>query len=383
MNARAALAAACLPSPRQELLVRAALLEGDAAAHAWEQWKRAAGEQTLDVGSARLLPLVHRNLLRLGIDEPRLREAYRQTRTTNEHLFSAIGPVLNQLQEAGVRTMLLKGAALTVLVYGDPGFRTMHDIDVLVPRGDAATAVRVMCDGGWTTDLPLLPFHEAHLPRHGQHFRDRNAVALDLHWHLFLDSTRAVEADREMWEASVPMTLEDGTRTAVPAAADLLFHVCVHGIRWSNTSPIRWVTDALAILGPPALAIDWDRLLHQAKLRRLVVPLREAVSYLCDTFDAPVPENVRDKLRAFRASRLEEIEYDLFLRGTPALSAAQMALFHGLRYARLTEGAGIVRRLAGFPNYLGQHWNAGRVSQLPRIILRKSLARLRKKRIRL
>ena len=355
------------------------MLEDAAAADAWEQWKRGAGEHPLDVGSERLLPLVHRNLLRLGIDEPRLREAYRLTRAANEGLFSAIGPVLNTLQGAGVRTMLLKGAALTVSVYGDQGLRTMHDIDVLVPRRDAAAAVRVLCDSSWTTDLPLPPLNKAPLPRHGQHFREPGGVALDLHWQVFLDSARALEADTEMWQASVPITLEDGTPTAVPAAADLLFHVCVHGIRWSNTSPIRWVTDALAILGQPDLAIDWHRFLHQGKLRRLVVPLREALGYLCDTFDAPVPENVREQLQAFRTSRLEEIEYDLFLRGTPALGTGQMALFHGLRYARLTEGAGIVRRLAGFPNYLGQHWHIGRVSQLPGIILRKSLARLRKK----
>ena len=376
-HSRAALAAACLPSRRQELLIRAAVLEDGTAARAWEQWKREAGDDPLDVGSERLLPLLHRNLLRLGVDEPRLREAYRRTRTTNEQIFLATAPLLQRLQRAGVRTMLLKGAALTVAVYRDHGLRTMHDIDVLVPRAHAATAIGVACDSGWTSDLPLPALDTAHLPRHGQHFRDPAGIALDLHWHLFLDSARATEADAEMWEASVPLTLEDGTPTAVPAAADLLFHVCVHGMRWSNTSPIRWATDALAILGQPAVTIDWNRFLHQGKLRRLVVPLREAVRYLCDTFDAPVPHEVRNELRAFRASRLEEVEYDLFLRGTPALSGAQMALLHGLRYTRLTEGTGMLRRLAGFPNYLGQHWNT-EVRQLPGIILRKSFARLRK-----
>ena len=381
MNARAALTAACLPSPRQQLLIRAAVLEGAAAVDAWQQWKHGTDGHELDVGSERLLPLVHRNLLGLGVDELRLRDAYRATRSTNEQFFSAIRPVLQRMRGAGVRTMLLKGAALTVSVYRDRGVRTMHDIDVLVPRADAATAVQVMVDSGWTTDLPLPPLDKPHLPRHGQHFRDPSGVAVDLHWHLFLDSARAAEADAEMWQACVPVTLEEG-RTAVPAAADLLFHVCVHGLRWSNTSPIRWVTDALAILGHPGLAIDWRRFLHQGERRRLVVPLREAVSYLCDTFDAPVPKNVRDQLLLFQAPRLEEIEYDLFLRGTPALGTSQMALFHGLRYARLSDGMGFVRRLTGFPHYLAQHWNTARASQLPRIILRKSLARLRKERVR-
>lgn len=380
MPAHHRLTSAFLPTAQQELLIRAAVRANDAAVRAWEHWSRTTGDDPLDSGSERLLPLVHRNLLRFGVDDPRLRAAYQRTASANELLFRAARPLLRRLQDAGVRTMLLKGAALARLVYRNDGVRPMGDIDVLVPHAQAPAAFRMIRESDWRPDPPLRALGESYFARHAYHFRNSHNLALDLHWRMFLDSARGAEADDEVWNGCAAMILEDGTATATPCAADLFFHICVHGARWSRMSPIRWVTDALAILGDSELTIDWNRFLRQGKLRRLRLPIRAAVGYLCARFDAPVPAHVRAELREWRGSRLERIEYDLWLRGTPALGPARMVLFHGLRYARLTEGSGIARRIAGFPRYLEQLWDAPGATQLPRIALSKSLARLRKDR---
>ena len=58
------------PNPQQELLLRAALLEGEAALSAWQQWQAEADLDHLDYGSFRLLPLLYQNLQRHQIKHP-------------------------------------------------------------------------------------------------------------------------------------------------------------------------------------------------------------------------------------------------------------------------------------------------------------------------
>ena len=133
---RPEIAPAFLPNPAQELLLRAALLPGPVALDAWRAFQSLVEFDSIDGGSRRLLPLVHRNLRDVLADDPdaiRLRESYLRTWHANRLAFEALVPVLEALTRAGIRAMLLKGAALGVRYYGDVGLRPMADCDVMVP----------------------------------------------------------------------------------------------------------------------------------------------------------------------------------------------------------------------------------------------------------
>ena len=59
-------------TPNQLLLLRAALGSGDEALASWSAWKERVGLDRAEAASQRLLPLVYRNLVRLGADDPEL-----------------------------------------------------------------------------------------------------------------------------------------------------------------------------------------------------------------------------------------------------------------------------------------------------------------------
>jgi len=61
--------------------------------------------------------------------------------------------VLVSFHRAGIQTILLKGAALILLHYKDPGLRPMVDFDILVPAGKAAAAIKVLTELGWTSTV--------------------------------------------------------------------------------------------------------------------------------------------------------------------------------------------------------------------------------------
>jgi len=57
-------------SPSNLLLLKAALLDGDAAIAAYRAWRPTLDLETISDGQQRLLPLLQSNLTRLGIEDP-------------------------------------------------------------------------------------------------------------------------------------------------------------------------------------------------------------------------------------------------------------------------------------------------------------------------
>src|ERR1700683_4642008 len=129
-------------TPSQLLLLRAALLECPEAVEAAEEWfasgRDAAepGFSWLEQGSRRLLPLVYRNVKEAL--PPELRETLRRVSlqywADNQKLFRRLEERLTWFHANGIPTVVLKGAALSVLHYRDKGIRPMSDVDILVPE---------------------------------------------------------------------------------------------------------------------------------------------------------------------------------------------------------------------------------------------------------
>jgi SAM-dependent methyltransferase len=280
-----------LPSESQELLLNAALLEGDAALSAWRAWQAVDSVTGTDQDSGRLFPLLCRNLLAIGTNDPDvaiLKNAYRHQWLANQLRLEAAGRALRVLSDAGIETMILKGAALAYRHYRDLGARPMYDVDVLVRPDRARAAAEALLDAGWTqclpTDLDLLL-----VACWGTAFNDRMDNAVDLHWYAMWSP--AIEDD--FWLAAEPLEVA-GVPTLAQCPADQLLQVCVHGI-WSDGMRLRWVPDALAVIrSTPDL--DWDRLISGARSRALTLPLHEALRYLRGRFGTAVPASVLKSL---------------------------------------------------------------------------------------
>ena len=137
----------CWPTWQQELLLQAALMRGPNAIGAWNRWRSGVDIETLDPESLRLLPQLYDTLRRQGVSDPalgRLKDAYRRTWYENQLLFHALSGLLRSLHEAGIQTVLLKGAALVSQYYRDYGLRPMHDLDILIPAGQSSQALRLL-----------------------------------------------------------------------------------------------------------------------------------------------------------------------------------------------------------------------------------------------
>jgi len=369
------------PSEEQDLVLRAALLDGEAAVSAFRQW---AGRIDLhgdfDLATFGLLPLLYDNVRKLGITHPlvgRLKGAYRLAWYKNHKLFDDVRPALVALTGAGIRTMLLKGVPLVFTTYCNHALRPMGDVDVLVPTEHVAGAIEVLQGIGWR------PFS----PTSSDFFRYRHALCLidaaeheiDLHWHCLFELSGPGNDDF-LWSSARPLDF-NGLATLAPDPTRHLIVTIVHGLRWNPAPPIRWIADALAILRRSGDEVAWDELVGFATDARLSYRLHLGLSYLQQRFEAPVPPPVLAELGRAGRSTLERIENSVVLRDRRPLHARPIGNLWIIfaEYCRFARRAGWSEFMVGFSHYLRFRWKLRGRLEIPGVIWRGLVRRLREK----
>ena len=355
----------CWPNRAQELLLRAALLPREPALEAWDEWRRSVNLDVIDYGSHRMVPQLYRNLQRLGVKDPlmdRLKGVYRYYLYKNEILMHRIGSLLAAFEEAGIETMVLKGAALIQLYYRESGLRPMLDADVLVHTHHAEQAMKVLARMQWKPLSYMQP--QMRIPIvHSTPFEDEGGRQMDLHWHLFWECFNAGDND-DYWKNAVPIKI-GGVKTLALSPTDQLLHTCWHGARWNEVPPIRWVADATAILGASAAEIEWPSLLKKAERHRIILPVRDSLEYLKQKFDAPIPDTLLKSMAAVRVSKMERENYEIVLNpmAPPTTGKILRMLYYDYRWLSSSTSAGF--KTLAFAKHLQAKWNIDHLWHVP------------------
>lgn len=359
------------PTPRQELLLRAALVQNEDAITAWSEWLRQNGTMAPDGGSERMLPLVFLNLTALGVTHPELlplRLKYRETWARNQLQMRRGSRALAALSGAGIPSMLLKAFALIPLYYRDPGARPTGDMDVMVPIERDLEALQVLERAGWRpVKRALADMSEPYRARHYAHtLMNSEGLSLDLHRHLLYFETR-LDGDKTFWSGAIPLLFE-GIETRALQPADQLIHACAHGTPWNETPPIRWVADAIVLLR--SAEIDWARVVRQAQEHQVTLIMRNTLAYLKDAFAAEIPQETQDALQALPVTRAEQVLYDIATRPPSEHSTALKIWFHYDQYRRLSRLYTKENRLMRFPAFLRDTWGLNETREVPGYMMR-------------
>jgi hypothetical protein len=355
----------CWPNRTQELLLRAALLEREPALAAWDEWRRTVNLDVIDYGSHRMVPQLYRNLQRHGVKDPlieRVKGVYRYYLYKNEILMHRIGALLAAFKEAGIETMVLKGAALIQLYYRESGLRPMLDADVLVHARDAERAMELLMKSQWKPLRYGKP--QVRIPIvHSTPFEDDGGRQVDLHWHLFWECFKASDND-DYWKKAVSIKV-GGAHTLALSPTDQLLHTCWHGARWNEVPPIRWVADAMAILGASAGEIEWPSLLKKAQRHRIILPVRDSLEYLKQKFEAPVPDTLLKSMSAARTSKLDRENYEMVLNPMAPPTTAKILRMLYYDYRWLSSSTSSRFKTLAFAKHLQSRWNIDHLWYVP------------------
>lgn len=364
------------PDAVQDAALSAALLPPDGAIAAWRVLKELTRNlDRMDAASFRLLPMVYRNLCTAGLDEGALgplKGIYRQQWYRNRLSLAAGLEALGILRDSGIEALALKGLGLTATAYPEPALRPMHDVDILVQEGDFRRAATAL----FASDMRPLRGTERDFFRRARVFHamavtGSRGVEVDLH-RFMLEECCRTGLDDDAW-ARKRMGAVNGSEVATLSAEDLIINTCVHGVRWDPVPAWRWVSDVV-ITYRSAPEVDWDYLARASAQRKVTVALAAALAF-AQRYEPGLAEGA-NRLAAAGATRLERWDFRAQQAGP---GASHQVARYLTRYARLSSGRTILRRIEDAPTYLECMWELDRPRQVPAEGLKRVAARLRRR----
>jgi len=145
----------------------------------------------------------------------------------NTFLYNTIEEVLGLFKQAKIKTVLLKGMALELSVYGNKGLRQMNDIDILVPHKQCMEARRILLNNGFQS-IPLKsPLYNLILPYYGKHLPElvKGGISVEIHHELFTG------ADHSLTEKIIAGSTEisfNKSSVFVPPAREFFLYLVKH-----------------------------------------------------------------------------------------------------------------------------------------------------------
>jgi len=213
-------------------------------------------------------PLVYWHAKALGFEFPEdvrrgLRALYVRHRLANRIRMSVLCDILRAFEAAGIRGLVLKGAALVHLVYSDPALRPMRDVDLLVPRADVVRAQVLLGRLGFDAPLPddgVLPNrHMAAATRH----TGGMLISVEVHHNLFRHEDLPLSFEMDNVTVSPCSFALRGCEIAVNALGyeDMLWHLCQHmrlsaGVFGANR--LIWAADIVSFAERFVADVNWS-----------------------------------------------------------------------------------------------------------------------------
>ncbi len=206
-------------------------------------------------------PLLYHRLRTSHSDVPipanvmgRLRQAYLENDARNMGLYHKLGKVLELLRRDNISVIVLKGAHLAELVYGNRALRSMGDVDLLVHKDDLMRVEAVLLGIGYTP----LDYNRT-IGKDNKHFGyilSKRELHLEVHWTI-LPSMSPFDIDiNGQWERSRPAIIA-GFEVAVLCPEDLLLHLCLHSCGHGFEPGLRSLCDICETLQHYKGGIDW------------------------------------------------------------------------------------------------------------------------------
>ena len=190
---------------------------------------------------------------------------------------------------------------------------------------------------------------------------------IDLHWRYVPWIARDGSGqDPGLWARARPLDVV-GHHALSPSPDDLLLLVILHAYRAGWATAPRWIADTTYLLRTLGPELDWDRFVERTVQGHLVEPVRDALEFVYEQFDAPVPLAPLGTLRSTRVGRWEQHRHRVASR---EVTGERRALFGELDdartgWARWSLNLTPVATVRSFPLFVTRRLGLERPSEIP------------------
>ncbi|MHB9033799.1 MAG: nucleotidyltransferase domain-containing protein [Anaerolineae bacterium] len=238
-----------------------------------------------------LAPLLYQRLKQLGIALPApcfesLKRAYLMQVARNLRLYHALGSLLQVFNAQQIPVVVLKGAHLAELVYGNVGLRGMVDVDLLARQADLARIDQLLLERGYK---PMD--HHRVIARDNRCFdytHPDSGSMVEIHWTIAIASLPFTIDVAGLWARAQAVNLVK-VPTLVLSPEDLLLHLCLHTAQHADILSLSMLCDIGEVVRCYRANLDWQQVAVRARAwgitRAVYVVMRLAQEFL----DVAVP----------------------------------------------------------------------------------------------
>ena len=152
-----------------------------------------------------------------------LRNSYQRMAARNMRVYQQLLKLLVEFRTEQIPVILLKGAHLAELVYGNIALRPMADIDILVRNKDLSKSGAILEKQGYQMSIEDVARSFEHLPP----FRKKGFLDVEIHFNIAAPPISHNLEVAELWERSREKEIQ-GVPVLTLSPEDLLLHLCIH-----------------------------------------------------------------------------------------------------------------------------------------------------------
>jgi len=236
--------------------------------------------------------------------ERALHKEYAYTSRRNLLFFHELSIYLHRLESAGLQAIMLKGAVMAEVVYGNIALRPLLDLDLLLDLQHVPDALQILLSVGYAQDIE--PQQGAALEYENEILLSKpgiEEVGIELHWSLF-DSPyyQDLLPMDWFWDTALPTTFGEAASLILGPEAQIL-HLCGHLSLHHNREPdLLWLNDIAEVIHFYKNKIDWNLLLEKAQVCKLVLPVQRVFPRVAGELGAPIPDEVLTSCSSLSAS---------------------------------------------------------------------------------
>ncbi len=215
-------------------------------------------------------------------------------------MLNACNDILAAFRQAGIETVLLKGAVLAPIYYPDPLLRPLADLDLLIRPKDLAASREIMRNRLGYRYYSRSAEDEVYLrgKRKENIWAADNVHPVEIHFALREEyAGMGYDLADLMWRESEERPYWQGTSARIPNPAALLLHVCAHASSdWIIQRGRLMHIDDIRKLCVGMKTADWQTFnqLVQPNTARFVYP---ALAFAAKYSPLGLPQAVTDSLR--------------------------------------------------------------------------------------
>jgi hypothetical protein len=281
----------------------------------------------------------------------------------NMILADELAKVLALFRRNGITALNLKGTILAEQLYGNPGLRTVTDMDIMVTTENLSLGGSLLLELGYRQMVMGKWWeHPFHLAPYGK--IEQFPFIIELHWNL--DDPKLVSVPlEEVWERARPVQIHGNNVLVLSPEDELLFlanHLFKH-----DTRILMSLGDIAELLKKYENTLDWDAVEKSAFAWQVDTSLYYSLKRARELLKAKVPDSV---IAALRPGRLRRVLLDgLYSRRTfvAAINSYKIrsetaALFRGLLMENINQTFIVLSRhraQEGWWGWLGMFFWAG------------------------